>query len=86
MSIKQKSIFDAGVATGIGNYPKNYQVRETSHLTITNNPYNVNTLPKSPYAISETRNLVFTNNGLIGNTKEQNLNIADGERRPGSTR
>jgi hypothetical protein len=72
MGIKQKVIFDAGVTSPTEQFEINDQ---TGHLT---------RATKSPYAITETINLTFTYSmGVVGPTRN-NLNIADGERRPGS--
>jgi hypothetical protein len=94
MGIKQKAVFDAGVSTPVGSYPKDYKIRETSNLglVITTNAYNMYSVPKSSYAITETNVLAFTYNidadGLLRNNVvgpvSRNLNIADGERRPGA--
>lgn len=72
MGIKQKVIFDAGVA----NPTEQYEINDQDGV--------LTSAPKSAYAITETINLVFTYGlGVIGLTK-RNLNIADGERRPGT--
>jgi hypothetical protein len=75
MGIKQKIMFDAGVAT-----PKDlYEINDQGgRLT---------SVPLTPGHIVETVNMVFTYNmGVIGGQREKNLSIADGERRPGSRR
>ncbi|MDD5650198.1 MAG: hypothetical protein PHF86_07280 [Candidatus Nanoarchaeia archaeon] len=70
--LKQKVIFDAGVSNPKNDYEINDQ---TGRLT---------SAPKSPYAITETINIAFTYNyGVLG-PNSKNLNIADGERRPGT--
>lgn len=94
MGIRQKTVFDAGVSTPVGSYPKDYKIKETSNLglVITTNAYNMYTVPKSSYAITETTTLAFTYNvgadGLLRNSvvgpTTKNLSIADGERRPGA--
>lgn len=75
MGIKQKIIFDAGIA---GSYEQ-YEINDQSgRLTRT---------PKSPYAIIETVGLAFTYAGkgnVVGSARGQFLSIADGERRPGT--
>jgi len=76
MSLKQKVVFDAGVATP----PDLFEINDQGgHLS---------RAPKSPYAITETINLVFTYHmGVVGalmGTTDKNLNIADGQRRPGA--
>lgn len=88
--LKQKVNFDAGVARVKSLHEINdqgvrmstdaprskYTVAETISLGITYG-----------YYITETIGLIFTSNmGVLGGIKEQNLNIADGERRPGSMR
>jgi len=70
MGLKQKSIFDAGVTNPTENFEINDQGGKFTKS------------PKSSYAITETVNLPFTSNILGNNNK--NLNIADGERRPGT--
>lgn len=72
MGIKQKVIFDAGVASPT----EQFEIHDQSgHLT---------SVAKSPYSITETINLTFTYSmGVIG-PMFKNLNIADGERRPGT--
>jgi hypothetical protein len=73
--IKQKVVFDAGIAQ-----PKDcFEINDQSgRLT---------SVPKSPYAITETTNLVFTYNmGILGGLRDKNLNIGDGDVRPGHSR
>jgi hypothetical protein len=70
MGLKQKVVFGSGVTSSVDNYEINDQGGKFTSV------------PKGPYSISETINLVFTSN-IIGNNSK-NLNIADGERRPGT--
>jgi hypothetical protein len=70
MGLKQKVVYDAGVTSTTDIYEINDQAGRLTRS------------PKSSYAISETVNLAFTNSVIGPSTK--NLNIADGERRPGT--
>jgi hypothetical protein len=72
MGLKQKKIHDAGITSTT-------KIADTGAYMGTNNEMNA---PKSNYAITETSNLVFTNR-IVGRT-DKNLNIADGQRRPGT--
>jgi len=73
MGLKQKTVFNAGVKSTIS-------IPDTSkYLDMTNIETKT---PKSKYSIVETSNFPFTNKIVGFNTK--NLNIADGERRPGT--
>ena len=73
MHLSQKTIFDAGVksTTTIPDTSKYLDMTEIEFPT-----------PRSHYSISETSVFAFTNHIVGFNSK--NLNIADGERRPGT--
>jgi len=71
MRLKQKIFFDAGVQNTTDIYEKNDQPKSSFTST-----------PRSKYAIQETVILTFTNK-IVGPTTK-NLNISDGERRPGT--
>lgn len=70
MGLKQKVTFGSGVVSTINIYEINDQGGQLTSA------------PKSQYSITETINLPFTSNIVGINSK--NLNIADGERRPGT--
>ena len=69
MGLKQRVFSDAGVISPIDQYEINDQGGRLTKA------------PRSPYSISESINLPFTNKIIGRNSK--NINIADGERRPG---
>ena len=73
MGLKQKKVHDAGVTSTI-NIPN-----QVAYLDPTNPEV---AAPKSKYAIGETSNFPFTNH-IVGSLSK-NINIADGERRPGT--
>ena len=75
MGLKQKAVFDSGTT----NNPQLYNV--ISQANLVDQGGRMTHAPKSPYAIQETMNFVFTNH-IVGSLKK-NINIADGERRPG---
>jgi hypothetical protein len=75
MGLKQKVVFDAGTT----NNPQLYNNISTANLN--DQGGRITHAPESQYAITETSNLTFTNR-IVGPQKK-NLNIADGERRPG---
>ncbi|MDD5650105.1 MAG: hypothetical protein PHF86_06780 [Candidatus Nanoarchaeia archaeon] len=83
MGIRQKVTYDAGVAS-----PKElFEINDLNPVTgAKTGP--LSQVPHSIYKIVETTNLVFTYNmGILGGLRDnKNLNIADGERRPGSLR
>jgi hypothetical protein len=70
MGLKQKVVFGSGVTSPTDIYEINDQGGKLTSA------------PKGPYSISESINLVFTNS-IVGNNSK-NINIADGERRPGT--
>ncbi len=72
MSFKQKVVYDAGVTSTVDIYEINDQTGRLSSV------------PKSSYAITETLNFAFTYNRRILAETGQNLDIADGQRRPGT--
>jgi hypothetical protein len=88
MSFGQKVTYDAGVTSSKEIFEINDLDPRDGSKT---GP--ISTVPHSSYKIVETSNLVFTYSyesrkkarmGVLGAAKEKNLNIADGERRPGS--
>lgn len=76
MGLKQKVIFGSGLT----NTPRIYETVQTANLNDQGGKFT--SVPVGPYSISETINLVFTN-GVVGKNSK-NINIADGERRPGT--
>lgn len=76
MSLKQKIVYGAGVTST----PKIGEI--TGKVNLSDQGGKVMDVPKSPYSISESQILIFTNKIVGRNSK--NLNIADGERRPGT--
>jgi len=70
MGLKQKVVYDAGIKSTTDTFEINDQ---GGKITKT---------PRSSYAIVESINLMFTNSIIGKNSK--NINIADGERRPGT--
>jgi hypothetical protein len=75
MGLKQRHDFGAGVTST----QQIYNAVQTANLKDQGGSWTTN--PVGPYSIKETANLVFTN-GIVG-TNLKNINIADGERRPG---
>jgi hypothetical protein len=78
MGLKQKVFFDAGSSTD----PQMYRV--ISNANLNDQGGRMTHAPESGYAIAETNNFVFTNK-IVGSLAK-NINIADGERRPGTPR
>ena len=70
---KQKVIHDAGFTSPKDLYEINDQGGKES------------TIPKSPYAITESTILSFTSGGVVQQPGAR-LNLADGDRTPGSMR
>jgi hypothetical protein len=76
MGLKQKVIHGAGTT----NTPNIYETVSVANLQDQGGKFT--SVPKSTYSITETSNLTFTNSIVGPNSK--NINIADGERRPGT--
>jgi hypothetical protein len=76
MGLKQKVNFGSGVTST----PQIYNAVQTANLKDQGGKWT--TVPVGPYSIKEASNLVFTNHIVGKNSK--NINIADGERRPGT--
>jgi hypothetical protein len=77
MGFKQKLFSDAGVQT-----PPTFATKEINDKGARYLTDGYSDVPKSAYAIHESRALAFTNS--IVESKGQRLNIADTERRPGT--
>jgi len=77
MGLKNKVVFGSGLT----NTPQIYNAVQTANLRDQGGKFT--NVPKGPYSVSETQNLVFTNKVVGPNSK--NINIADGERRPGTS-
>jgi hypothetical protein len=75
MGLKQKVVFGSGITNTVNIYETVGKVNQNDQGG------KFVTAPKGPYSISESINLVFTNKIVGRNSK--NINIADGERRPG---
>lgn len=81
MGIRQKVAYDAGVASS----KELFEINDQSPTGQKIGP--LSQVPHGIYKIVETTNLVFTYNmGVLGSLRDKNLNIADGERRPGRAR
>lgn len=71
MGLKQKTVYEAGVKSTTDIFEINDQGGRLTNA------------PKGHYSITETSNLSFTSK-IIGGHISKNLNIADGQRRPGT--
>ena len=76
MRLIQKIVHGAGTTST----PKIGEI--TGKVNLNDQGGRVMDVPKSPYSISESQVLIFTNKIVGKNSK--NINIADGERRPGT--
>lgn len=75
MGLKNKVVYGSGIT----NTPRIYETISNANLQDQGGKFT--TVPKGPYSISETQNYPFT--GKIVGFNKMNIDIADGERRPG---